>query len=69
MIYLFLEVGKVGNFLAVQWLGLPSTFTAEGRGSVSQQGTKILQTVRGSKKKKKKKEIGKVGMVFQVEQT
>ena len=55
MIYLFLEVGKVGNFLAVQWLGLPSTFTAEGRGSVSQQGTKILQTARGSKKKKNKK--------------
>ena len=32
------------NSLAVQWLGLHA-FTAEGAGSIPDQGTKILQDV------------------------
>ena len=43
----------MGNFLAVQWLGL-CTFTAEGTGSIPGQGTKIPQAVRRSQKKKEK---------------
>ena len=41
------------NFLAGQWLAL-CTFSAEGLGSISGQGTKIPQDAHYSKKKKKK---------------
>ena len=45
----------IGNFLAVQWLGLHA-FIAEGLGSIHGQGTKIAQTGwwshRGKKKRK-----------------
>ena len=41
---------ELGNSLAVQWLGLHA-FTAEGPGSISGGGTKILQAVAGKKKK------------------
>ena len=34
----------MGNSLVVQWLGL-HTFTAEGPGSIPDQGTKILQAM------------------------
>ena len=39
--------------LVVQWLGL-HTFTARGPGSISDQGTKILQVAWCGQKKKKK---------------
>ena len=42
----------LGNFLAVQWLGL-CDFTAKGSGSIPGWGTKIPQAVRCSQKKKK----------------
>ena len=35
---------KIGNSLAVQWLG-PCAFTAEGLGSIPGQGTKNPQAV------------------------
>ena len=38
-----------GNSLAVQWLGLHA-FTAEGLGSISDQGTKIPQAMQQGKK-------------------
>ena len=47
-----LKIVKLGNSLAVQWLGL-CTFTAEFGGSVPGQGTKITQTAWCGKKKKK----------------
>ena len=39
----------MGNFLAVQWLGLHA-FTAEGSGSIPGQETKILQATGMAKK-------------------
>ena len=43
----------LGNSLVVQWLGL-CAFTAEGQGSTSGRGIKILQALWWSQKKKKK---------------
>ena len=43
-----------GNSLAVQWLGL-CTFTAEGLGSISGQGTKINPAIHAPWPKKPKK--------------
>ena len=34
------------NFLAVQWLGLYTFLTAEGKGLIPGQGTKILKATR-----------------------
>ena len=45
----FFKKNSLGNSLAVQGLEL-HTFTAEGLGSLSGQGTKILQAVPGEKK-------------------
>ena len=47
-----------GNSLAVQWLGLHAS-TAEGKGSIPHQGTKI-RMLHGQKKRKKDKKTGHV---------
>ena len=47
---ILIEIGNLGNSLAVQWLGL-HTFTAEGRGSVPGWGTKIPQAEGQNKNK------------------
>ena len=44
---------KIGNSLAVQWLGL-CAFTAKGLGSIPGQGTKIPQATRCGQKNPKK---------------
>ena len=54
------ENSRFGNSLAVQWLGL-RTFTTEVTGSIPGEGTKILQAMRGQKRKKKRKEKKTVG--------
>ena len=51
---------RVGNSLAVQWLGL-GAFTAGAQGSIPGQGSKILQAERRGRKKKirvKKENLG-----------
>ena len=40
---------RLGNSLVVPWLGL-CAFTAEGRGSIAGQGTRVPQAVRTKKK-------------------
>ena len=45
-------MNKVGNSLAVQWLGLHA-LTAEGPGSIPGRGTKIPQAVWHGQKKQK----------------
>ena len=48
------KINKVGNSLAVQWLGL-HVFTAKGPGSVFDQGTKILRAAQCGTKNENKK--------------
>ena len=43
---------RIGNSLAVQWLGL-GAYTARGLGSIPGQGTNILQAVKYGQKKRK----------------
>ena len=49
------EDDSIGNFLAVQWLGLRA-FTAEGQDSIPGQGTKIEQAALCAAKKERKKQ-------------
>ena len=62
----FLKKLKMGNSLAVQWLGLCS-FTVEATGSIPGRGTKIPQAVqRGQKKKKIKNRTTGTSLVVQL---
>ena len=51
-----LKITKLGNFLAVQWLGLHA-LTAEGLGSIPGRGTKIPHAAQCGQKKIKIKII------------